>query len=271
MEKDLDELQISKKRLSETTESRISLTDPDSRMMKVGSKTTVGYNVQLAVESESKMIVAFEVTNDRSDANKLYRMSSLASQALGNQELTVLADSGYYDCDEVRKCHEAGIRAYIPNPQEKRQSKLFPKTRFKYHSSTDQYECPTGQRLSFLRKIRKDQHRELLAYGTVACRNCALKSQCTTCKNGRLIQRHPSEHLVEAMAERIKGHPRLMRSRKAIIEHVFGCLKTAMNLGVFLTKGFRNVTAEFSLAALAFNLKRLINRFGTEKLVAELG
>jgi transposase len=271
MEEDLKKLQQANKKLEETGESQIAMTDPDSRLMKIGSKVNVGYNIQLAVESERKLIVAFRVTNDRSDANNLFEMSRIASEAVENPNLTVMADRGYYDFDEIKKCHEAGITTYIPEPFDKSNSKLFAKKRFKYDPVMDQYECPAGQQLSFLRKVNKDRERVLHAYGTKACQSCSIKNKCTTSKAGRLVQRHPNEHLVEAMAQRVKKRPRLMRSRKAVIEHVFGCLKAGMNLREFLTKGFKNVTAEFSLAALAFNLKRLINEFGTEKLIAQLG
>jgi transposase len=269
MERDLEDLQQGKKRLEESQESRISITDPDCRLMKINSKTIVGYNVQLAVDAHKKLIAAFQVTNDRADVNNLYKISKMTSQTVANPRLDVLADSGYYDRDELRKCHEAGITTYISEPK-KSYSKRFSKDRFKYDPLSDQYQCPAGERLSFLRNMKKDPQRVLRAYGTKSCGGCTLRSQCTTSKSGRLIQRHPSEHLAEAMAERVKSRPRLMRSRKAIIEHVFGCLKSAMNLGGFLTKGFRNVTAEFSLAALAFNLKRLINEFGTQTLITQL-
>lgn len=270
MERDLEKLQESKKKLTESNESKISTTDPDTRMLKIGSKTTVGYNVQLAVDSKNKLIVAFEVTNDRSDANNLFQMAEKCSQALHNPQLSVIADSGYYDCDEIRKCDEAGMTAYVPDPQEKYQPQIFSKKRFQYDPQSDQYECPAGERLSFLREVKKDHTRILRAYGTKSCRNCRIKQQCTTSNAGRLVQRHPSEHHVEKMAQRVKQRPRLMRSRKALIEHVFGCLKAGPNIG-FLTKGFKNVTTEFSLLALAFNLKRIINIFGTKALIQQLG
>lgn len=271
MEKELEKLQDIEKKLNQTEESQIATTDPDSRLMKIGSKVNVGYNVQVVVESERKLIVAFQVTNDRADVNNLFSMSQAASRALDSPNLIVLADSGYYDCEEVKKCQEAGLTPFINEPDQRLVGDKFTKRQFEYDPATDQYKCPAGQKLSFIHKINKGDGRILNAYGTKACRSCSIRARCTTSPKGRFIQRHPHEHVLEAMAARVKAHPRLMRKRKAIIEHVFGCLKSPMNLREFLTKGFKNVTAEFSLAALAFDLKRLINDMGTTKLIASLG
>jgi len=43
-----------------------------------------------------------------------------------------------------------------------------------------------------------------------------------------------------------------------------------MNQGAFLMRGLENVRAEFSLTALAYNLRRAFNILGMEKLMAAL-
>ena len=53
-------------------------------------------------------------------------------------------------------------------------------------------------------------------------------------------------------------------------EHPFGTIKQWMNQGAFLTKGLEKVRAEFSLTALAYNLRRAINIRGVEAMVAAL-
>jgi hypothetical protein len=51
------------------------------------------------------------------------------------------------------------------------------------------------------------------------------------------------------------------------VEHPFGVLKRVMDMGYCLLKGFERVRGEFSLAFLAFNLKRVINLVGVQKLI----
>jgi len=52
-----------------------------------------------------------------------------------------------------------------------------------------------------------------------------------------------------------------------LAEHPFGTVKRAMDAGYLLTKGIKNVTGEFSLVFLAYNLKRVINIIGAKKLI----
>lgn len=270
IEEDLKELQEAQDTLEESGEERISLTDPDSRLMKVGSKTTVGYNAQFAVEAESKLIVAIKVTNDRADGNNLHDISSAAKQALETETLQVVADSAYHVAEEIKKCEDSGIIPFINSPAARSNDGRFTKDAFIYDAENDQYRCPAGETLSLSGNISKGYGRIVRAYKTTACRTCPLRSKCTKNKAGRVIERKPNEDLLDAMAKCVKQNPRLMRKRKGIIEHVFGCIKSAMGMRELLTKGFKMVRAELSLAALAFNLKRLINDRGAAELMKAL-
>jgi Transposase DDE domain len=69
------------------------------------------------------------------------------------------------------------------------------------------------------------------------------------------------------MAERLKARPDILVRRREIVEHPFGSIKQWMNQGAFLTRGLEKVCAEFSLTALAYNLRRALNILGVEKLM----
>ncbi len=270
MQEELKRLEDLNEKLEKSGDSKISRTDPDTRVMKIGSKSLVGYNVQTAVDPLYKLITTFDVTNDRSDNKNLYSMADKASKAVENPTLSVLTDSGYYDFDEIHKCVQSGIMPYMREPK-KPSLKIFTKKNFVYDAEKDQYTCPANQQLTFRSNVSDGRGGIEKAYRTAACASCNLKSQCTTSKSYRTIRRHPFEADAEAMALRVKSRPRFMRSRKEIIEHVFGCLKSAMNLREFKCKGLPKVRAEFSLGAIAFNLKRLINVFGTEQMILKFG
>jgi hypothetical protein len=70
------------------------------------------------------------------------------------------------------------------------------------------------------------------------------------------------------MAERLKARPEILERRREIVEHPFGSIKQWMNQGAFLMRGLEKVRAEFSLTALAYNLRRALNIIGMEKLMA---
>ncbi len=103
-------------RLKESSETQISLTDPDSRAMLNNQRVEVCYNVQTTVDSRHKLIIDHEVTNKATDHDQLSQMSKRAKEILGVDELEVLADKGYYDAKEIKECVENGITPYIPEP-----------------------------------------------------------------------------------------------------------------------------------------------------------
>ena len=58
------------------------------------------------------------------------------------------------------------------------------------------------------------------------------------------------------------------RRRREVAEHPFGSIKQWMNQGAFLMRGLENVRGEFSLTALAYNLRRVLNLVGFKDLLA---
>jgi hypothetical protein len=100
-------------RLERSGDSQISLTDPDSRAMPKSPKVDVGYNVEIAVDSKHKRIVAQDGTNDVTDYNQLYPLAAEAKQALGVEQLEVVADKGFYNAAQIRRCAAAPIMCYV--------------------------------------------------------------------------------------------------------------------------------------------------------------
>lgn len=80
-----------------------------------GRGTEVCYNVQTAVDSRHKLIVACDVTNDPGDRDWLSPMALQAKEVLGCG-FDVVTEVGYYHGHEVKRCLEAGITPYLPPP-----------------------------------------------------------------------------------------------------------------------------------------------------------
>jgi transposase len=100
--------------LDQGGESQISLTDPESRSMRVGHGVEVSYNVQIVVDQKNKLLVEHEVTNEVIDLGQLSAMAKKAKETLGVETLEVVADRGYYNGEEVKACEQSGITAYVP-------------------------------------------------------------------------------------------------------------------------------------------------------------
>ena len=73
--------------------------------------------------------------------------------------------------------------------------------------------------------------------------------------------------MLDRMAARLKARPDIIDRRREAVEHPFGSIKQWMGQSAFLTKGFENVQAEFSLTALAYNLRR-VNIIGVSAMIA---
>lgn len=95
--------------------AQYNFTDPESRIMKNGDKAFIqGYNAQAAVDVESQIIVAADLTNQAADAPHLV---GLVEQAERNTECAlreVSADAGYFSETNVNELVAKGIEVWIP-------------------------------------------------------------------------------------------------------------------------------------------------------------
>jgi transposase len=260
------------KDLEATGERQISLSDPESRRMKMREGFGVCYNAQIAVDAKHHLIVAHDVTNDVTDRGQLAQMALAAKQALGVEELEVVADCGYHNVGKVKECEEARITAYVPAVEGSKNANkgLYTKQDFDYDAERDAYRCPNGEWLAFFTQSR-DKEQEVRYYANaVACRGCPLREKCTSSNEGRRIARRVDEPWAEAMEVRVKARPELQQQRKCVVEHPFGTMKRAMDFGYFLLKGREKVQGEFSLMALSYNLRRAIGVLGVKCLLEAL-
>jgi len=254
-------------KLQESPDKQVSLTDPDARSMKSRGNGIVGYNVQTAVDAEHHLIVAHEVTNKGSDRTQLSPMATQAREAMDTEDLTVIADAGYFKNKELLSCHEDGITANVPRPQTSgNQAKgLFGRKDFHYIPEKDEYRCPANEHLIW-RMTSEENGLKIHRYWSSNCQTCSLKSQCTIGRERR-VTRWEHEAILEVMQERLDCDPEIMRVRRQTVEHPYGTLKSWMGSAHFLTRTLSRVSTEMSLHVLAYNLKRVMNILGVKPLI----
>jgi transposase len=253
-------------------QKQISVTDPDTRKLPTAHGMIVGYNAQLAVDAKHKLIAAADVTNEGTDYQQLANMALAAKANLELKQTEVVADAGYYNASEVSRCVEHGITPYIPKADTSANTKLglYGKSQFKYDAVKNEYVCPAGAALTY-RFSTYELGRELQYYRAKGCKSCALKSRCTRNKQNRTITREANEHLMEAMAQRMRRQPGKFKLRKTLAEHPFGTIKRYFGYTHFLLKGLAKVQCEWSLTTLTYNLKRVLNLVSFQKLMAAVG
>ena len=263
-------LEEHRKALAESGEDQLSLTDPDARAMHASSRIGVGYNVQIAVDTKHKLIAEQQVHNKVSDLGLLSETAEAAREVLGVAQIDAVADRGYFKIEDIEACEAAGIAAYVPKPQRGSAAAkgFFTKDQFRYDPQADTYICPGGQVLNHSRFRPVRDGVRLIEYTNAAvCKTCALKARCTAAAS-RKITRYENEAVLDRMAERLAAHPEMLDIRRESVEHPFGSIKQWMGQGAFLMRRLENVRAEFSLTAIAYNLRRAISLVGIPALIA---
>jgi transposase len=94
----MGKLVVYEKQMLASPDQQISLTDPDSRSMATSGRGSgvVGYNVQVAVDTDHHLIITHEVTNSGSDRAQLANMARQAKAVLQTETLEAVADRGYF-------------------------------------------------------------------------------------------------------------------------------------------------------------------------------
>lgn len=262
-------------RMKEEGVTQESETDPDSKLMKAHSGMMMAYNVQTVVDDKHKLIIGTTVTNEGSDQGLLPEMALRTKEDLGVEELTVIADGGYYASEDIKTCEEEGIKTYVPIPETERdeeKSGRFNRSRFRYDKEKDVYVCPQSEELKKIgttthHQKKSGKKKKMFVYGTKACAGCPLKSRCTTSKYGRRLKRWVHEEVTERLRERLAAEPEMLKKRKGMVEHPFGTIKVGMGHERLLMKGKAKVGTELNLSVLGYNLKRVKSILGIDKMI----
>lgn len=269
----LEELKQMQLAVEQHPDKQLSLTDPDSRLMKINNvNRQVSYNVQTAVDAKNHLIVAHEVTNTP-DRGQLTAVTKLAQDAVGKVDITVLADKGYYSRSDIKAAQDLGAVALVPKGDTSGADRkgLFNRSLFKYDQEKDIYICPTGNELQNRFTVVEDGLELQMYFNHIACRDCSQRSRCTTSKRDpRRIRRWVHEAEMEDMQTRLDASPQTAVVRKQTVEHPFGTIKMWMGATHFLMRRFKNVSTEISLHVLAYNLKRMMSILGNEGLAIKL-
>ena len=268
------EQQAQQARLAASGETQECLTDRDARLLKKGGKPgVIGYNVQLAVDSRHHLIAVHDVTNASNDLQQLAPMVTASQAALETEELTVVADAGYYSRAGLKASADHGVTAYVAthNSSISKARGRYSKADFAYDAARDTYRCPARQTLSFVGTGRDRRGQVLRYYRARGCATCPLRESCL--KPGtayRRLSRWEHEAVMDANTARLQARPQIMRQRIGLAEHPFGTLKLGWGYQHFLTRGLARVRTEMSLAVLAYNLKRALKVLGVERLLQGL-
>lgn len=266
------------KQLIESPDGQISTTDADARAVVFQRNSVrVGYNIQAAADAKHKLLIAMD-TGQVNDNFALSPMIQRVSSNINKQSFRVLADKGYHSGRELAASEALGVRTYI-SPKASSSSKAkgkFSMSHFSYTARTDTYTCPAGEILRtngrYYNKTGRDSRRsyQVKHYKTKACQGCILRTQCTSNKLGRLIERSEYQAYIDRNNRRVNQNMEFYRQRQQLIEHQFGTLKRQRGFDHLLLRGKTDVLAEVSLMFLTYNLSRAVSILGFSRLMRRL-
>ena len=201
-------------------------------------------NAQVAVDTETHLIVTHDVTNQGFDRAQLSPMATAAKTALGRDDLHAIADKGYFSGSEILACHQAGITTTVPRPETSgnRSKGMFVKADFRYEPDRDVYRCPAGNELTY-RYTREEGGLQVRRYWINDCQYCPLQPRCPSGKERR-ISRWEHEDLVDEMRQRLSRDPDPMTLRRCTVENPFGTIKAWMDATHFQMRRLKNVRTE---------------------------
>lgn len=123
--------------------------EPEARPMGFGpGGKPPSYNVQIAVDADTGIVLHHAVTDEVNDQRMLHPMAKATKDELSLGELTVVADTGYSNGNAAAACENDGIVACVPvkrSVNNRGSGEQFDRSSFTYDPELDQYICPAGR------------------------------------------------------------------------------------------------------------------------------
>lgn len=177
----------------------------------------------------------------------------------GIKPARLAADTAYGSAPTLHwLVNDKQIAPHIPViDKSKREDGTFSREDFIFDKERDVYTCPAGRTLTTTRKIMDEDHL-LYRASKLDCDVCPSKMRCCPKEPARKIPRNIYEDardVARALA-RTEAFEQSRRDRKRV-EMLFAHLKRILKLDRLRLRGPRGAQDEFTLAAIAQNLRRL--------------
>jgi len=250
---------------------RVSLSEPEARMMKHGDGGIApSYNAQITTESSHKIIVGAHLSQCSSDAQSLQPAIEVVEENLGEKPQQMVVDGGFTNRNNIVKCAGQGIDLVgsLTNSQERSEAAMkgrgidpaFAPHRFTILEAGSQLQCPAGSILPYVRQSQKrgDVYQQYQASGA-DCLACRYQPQCCpkTAAKGRTVSIRVEEQAEVAAFRKKMELPEsraIYRRRGEVAEFPNAWLKAKLGLRQFHLRGLAKVLLEVLWAALAYNL-----------------
>jgi transposase len=271
---ELEKIRVTKSSKVEKQEARVSMTDPEARVMKQSEGGYApSYNAQISTDAREKVIVGVGVSQCGSDYEELVPAEERVEERMGSAPEQMVADGGFVSRENILAMKEKGIDFIGPMGvgvaqsagQMKRRGvapSFYPEA-FHYDAVSDTYRCPGGK---ILRPDGQEKRlgRTNYKYRALAgdCQKCSFKKKCCPQNKteGRTIVRGVDDPVVVAHKEKMETEEAkgIYRQRGAVAEFPNAWIKDKIGLRQFRLRGLIKVSIELLWACLTYNIKQWI-------------
>jgi IS5 family transposase len=259
----------------------ISPEDPEAAWVKNNGKVVRGYSGQVAADAEHQLIVAVKATAEPVDSEQLNPMLQEVEKTAGQAPEQLVADSGYYTDDAILQAAQSQTECIVPdsetaaqfNHPKRAESDIaaYHVSRFTYDEDKDEFTCPQGKRLPFVREGSRRGPTKI--YRCADCHDCPFRTRCTENASGcRSIQVRADHAEVRKIREKCNTDRAraFYKQRKAIIEPIFGRWKHNWGVRRLRLRGLAGFSVELHLLAIAHNVTKLFKfQLGCVPVAAE--
>jgi transposase len=250
---------------------RVSLTEPEARMMKhrdggIGPS----YNLQVSTEASHGVIVGMELTQHGSDDHALEPAMDHLKETLGRDPEQVVVDGGYINRDSITKmeAREVDLIGPAKDPRERAEAAMkaagidpqFAPHFFIFDNENQTLQCPAGKPLHYVRKNTKRGNQYGIYQASGAdCQQCEFQKQCcpNTPSKGRTVQRLEKEdEVVERFRQKMATEraQQIYKQRSQVAEFPFANMKDKYGLRKFRVFGRWKAAAEAKWVGLTNNV-----------------
>jgi transposase len=274
-EKELLALQAKERKAEEKAEVRVSLQEPEARLMKHGNNAIApSYNAQISTASKNKIIVGAHLSQCSSDAQSLMPAVKEVVGNLGSKPSQMVVDGGFTNRDNIIACagEHIDLVGSLPDPKQKSDAAMkshgiaveFAPSQFRILDNGEGLQCPAGFRLKKLRKNwkRGNLYQQYRARGE-DCQACSHQKQCCPRKpeRGRIVSIRLEER-AEVVSFRKKmeqdEYRAVYKKRGAVAEFPNAWIKDKLGLRKFRVRGLAKAGSELLWACLTYNIMQWI-------------
>jgi Transposase DDE domain len=247
----------------------ISVSDPEAALAPDKFKVFRPlYDTLLLIDRQSPLILGYDLFAQSQDTALLVPTLERTRRLTGCLPKRVAVDAGFVTALNLAHCQTLGVELIGPwkendfSAKRRQPARQFLKDQFVWHPSENAYECPAGQRLTWIgaetRQRAGDQVERLERYRAApsVCTACALRAGCTTSRGGRQLRRSEHEDLIQAHRAKMATSEAkaILKTRGQVAERGFADLKEHRQLRRHTGRTPTRAKTDVALAVLIHNL-----------------